>query len=46
MNVNDPISQINRLRNRGFLILPVDGQLPSVHIPFYSRELSSEELLK
>lgn len=46
MNGNDPISQINRLRNRGVLILPVDGQLPSVHIPFYSRELSSEELLK
>lgn len=45
MKGNDPESQINQLRNRGILT-PADDQLPSKYIPFRSRELSSEELLK
>ena len=44
MKGNEPTSQVSQLRNRGILVL--DSQLSSIHIPFYSRELSSEELLK
>lgn len=46
MNGNDPTSQGDQLKKRGVLVLSVDGELPPIGARFYSRELSSVELLK
>lgn len=43
---NDPTSQCDHLKKRGIIVLSVNDELAAASARFYSRELSSDELLK